>query len=273
MGFLNQKQVWAWTLVLFCGLFMGAFRVYGKPNLLFEGFYKISSKNNHIGYYIQRYSLDAAQKMFVSTYFLHTVEKGKSLSESLKAYSTQGLKPIKYQYTLLQGQKSKTIDAFVQKQKTGRSVLSMEVSESGRKKPRVMIKPMKEEAFFSTFAIYLLLKNPVGIKVGENFPFFAIAEELGASFPGSVFVQGEERFKNFPVYKIIYKFHNTQFVNLVNQKGESLLTISPVASIKAELVKNPKEAIGDYSFNQKSLNLLFGDIPKGVKNLLHGSPP
>ena len=76
---------------------------------------------------------------------------------------------------------------------------------------------------------------------------------------------------NVDVFKVLYTFKRTQFVNFIDAKGESLVSVSPAFDISAELVKNPTEATKGMSFNQKSIALLFGNTPAGNINRLAGT--
>lgn len=259
-----MKPILHWSLVLL--LLSSSSLAFAKNKVLFEGFYKLSLQGNHVGYYIQRYEIDPKKKQFISTYFLRTNAQGGNISESLKALSTEKLNPISYQYTSLQGSASKTIDAHANKNKRGKDVLQVKITDNG--KLRVSEHPVKEGTFFSTFLIYLLLQGKKGIQPGVKYSFKAIAEEDGKTFPGDVFIEKEEAYKGMNSFKVLYTFKNSQFVNFINSKGESLLSVSPALGLNAELVNDPQEAIQGQVFNQKSLSLLFGNVPTGkVHNL------
>ncbi len=243
-----------------------------KPTLannkkLFEGYYKITKESQHVGYYIQRYELDTVKKQFISTYFLRTNQLGGNISESLKAYSTETLLPLKYQYTSLQGSSSKTIDANVRKDKRGHDVLQVKVNEDG--KLRVFEQKMEKGTFLSTFLIYLLLQGEKGIKPGIKYEFKAIAEEDGKPYSGDVFIDSEQKALGLDAFKILYTFKKTQFVNFINAAGEALITVSPALQLSAELVADTKIATKDMIFNEKSLSLLFGNIPEGKTHQLN----
>ncbi len=255
-----MKQIVAWSFVLMfvCSPQSGE----AKTKVLFEAYYKIKSLNDHVGYYIQRYELDTKKKQFISTYFLKTNEAGGNISESLKAYSTDKLSPISYQYTSLQGKTAKTIDANVRKNKRDESILQVKVNENG--KLRVYEKKMTKGTFFSTFLIYLLLQGEKGIQPGVKYNFRAVAEEDGKAYPGEVYVDSETKKMGLDVFKVLYTFKRTQFVNFIDSQGESIISISPAMQIAAELVTTPAEATQGITFNEKSIRLLFGDIPTGT---------
>lgn len=253
-----------WSFVLL--LVFAAPNLSAKTKTLFEGYYKITSSGKHVGYYIQRYELEPKKKQFISTYFLRTNQEGGNISESLKAYSTDKLNPIKYQYTSLQGKFAKTIDANVRKDKRGNDVLQVKINENG--KLRVSEKRLKKGTFFSTFLIYLLLQGEKGITPGVKYNFQAVAEEDGKVFPGDVYIDSEQKKLGLDTYKILYTFKRTQFVNFINGQGESLISISPALALSADLVVNQSEATQGMPINTKNISLLFGQVPQGTRNAL-----
>ncbi len=259
---MKKQFIWPFVLLL---LWLPSSALSANKTL-FEGYYKILSGGQHVGYYIQRYELDPKLRQFVSTYFLRTNAQGGNISESLKAYSTDKLNPVKYQYTSLQGKVAKTIDANVRKNKRDESILQVKVNENG--KLRVYEKKLDEGTFFSTFLIYLLLQGEKGITPGAKYNFRAVAEEDGKAFPGEVYVDSETKKMNVDVFKVLYTFKRTQFVNFITSFGESIISVSPAMQIAAEMVTTPSEATNGMPYNEKSLSLLFGGIPKGEQHSL-----
>lgn len=259
-----MKEWSLWPLVL---LVMIAPRSGFTANkTLYEAYYKVLSGDQHVGYYIQRYELDPKMRQFISTYFLRTNAQGGNISESLKAYSTDKLNPVKYQYTSLQGAVAKTIDANVREGKKGDSILQVKVNENG--KLRVYETKIEPGTFLSTFLIYLLLQGEKGITPGAKYNFRSIAEEDGKAFPGEVYVESETKKLGVDVYKVLYTFKRTQFVNFITQFGESIISVSPALQIAAEMVTQPELATAGMPYNEKSLALLFGGIPKGDQHSL-----
>ncbi|MEM7647504.1 MAG: hypothetical protein AAF203_11380, partial [Pseudomonadota bacterium] len=84
-------------------------------------------------------------------------------------------------------------------------------------------------------------------------------------------VESETKKKGLDVFKVLYTFKRTQFVNFLDDKGESLVSVSPALGIGAELVANPEEATRGMTFNKKSIALLFGNVPEGKNNRLSQS--
>lgn len=255
-------RLWTLVLIVFSHSISSA-----QTKKLFEGYYKISSGPTHVGYFIQRYELDTKRKEFISTYFLRTSEAHGNNTESLKAYATEKLTPIKYQYTSLQGAQSKTIDANLRKNKKDEELLQVRINENG--KPRVFEQKIQRGTFLSTFLIYLLLQGEKGVQTGVKYQFTAIAEEDGKPYPGDVYIASEEKIAGQNTYKILYNFKRAQFVNFINDKGDALRTVSPALDLTAELVPTKELAIQNMNFNEKSLALLFGNVPDGKTHRLN----
>lgn len=257
-----NRLLWPFVLLIF----FSPVNLLASNKTLFEAYYKILSGNAHVGYYIQRYELDPKKKQFISTYFLRTNAAGGNISESLKAYSTDKLNPVSYQYTSLQGNIAKSIDANMREGKKKEPILQVKVNENG--KLRVYEKRLAKGTFFSTFLIYLLLQGDKGITPGVKYNFRAIAEEDGQVFPGEVYIDSQTKSKGVDSYKVLYTFKRTQFVNFIDDEGESLISVSPALNIAAEMVATPQEALAGMQLNQKTVKLLFGGIPAGQINKL-----
>ena len=254
-----MKNIFLWSFVL-C-LFLSPQLSWAKTKILFEGYYKVLLQAQHVGYYIQRYEIDAKKKQFISTHFLRTNKKGGDIRESLKAVATDTLKPISYQYTSLQGKKATTIDG-----QAGQGKLILKITENGRL--RVTERKIKPDVFFSTFLIYLVLQGKKGVQPGVKYDFKAIAEEDGKVYPGNIFIEKEEKYKGDTTFKSLYTFKKSQFVNFINAKGESLKSFNPALALGAELTQSPQEATQGHIVNQNNLKLLFGNLPTGSINEL-----
>ncbi len=238
-----------------------------SAEILFEGYYKLTLGPEHIGYIIQRYELDSPSKTFISTNFVLTKTADTSSTESLSAKANTKLEPLSYQYTRLEGTKSKAIDAIVKKNK-----LILKIVENGKAQAREV--GLTDKTFFSTFLPHLMLKNPKGISVGNKFTYEAIAEEDGAVEKGEVYVKEQIKERGLDTFRTLNTFRlNTpreeQFVNWVNFKGESIKTQVAALNLTAELVTDAKQAYGSLPFSESTIKLLFGNIPEGKINMLN----
>lgn len=259
---MTRKIAWAFVL----SVFFNVSPLWAANKVMFEGYFKIMSEGKHVGYYIQKYELDPINKQFISTYFLRTNDKGGNISESIKAYSSDKLNPIKYQYTSLQGATSKTIDANLRKNKKNEDVLQVKINENG--KLRVSEQKVENGVIFSTFLIYLALQGKEGLKPGIKYDYKAIAEEDGKEASGELFIETEEKKLGLNTFKILNTFKREQYVNFVTSEGESVHSVSPKYNVAAELVADPATATTGHTFNQKSISLLFGEVPKGITNAI-----
>lgn len=228
-------------------------------DILFEGYSKILSGGVHVGYTISRYEFDNKKKQFISTSLVKTNEAGGGITESLKAYATDDLKPISYSYTSLIGTQAKTIDAKFEKGK-----ILATVRDGG--KDEKIIKEIPKGSFLSMFLVYVMLKSPQGLKPDAKYDYQSIAEEEASIVKGVAAIKNQEDLNGFKVFKIINEFRSTQFISYVNEKGEILMVRAPVQGITTELVAQPSIATANMQVPTSLIKKLFGDVPTGQKN-------
>lgn len=237
------------------------FPLYSQAEILFEGYAKILSGEEAIGYVINRYEFDEKKKEFVSVYFVKTGKGASEVTESLRARANADLAPISYEYTALAGKETKTIDA---KFKAGN--MSAVVREGG--KTQRIEKKIPKGTFLSTFLVYLMLKSNEGLKAETNYEYQAIAEEDAAIHKGQALTGKEELYNGFKVYKILNTYKSSKFLSYVNARGEVLGTHSLGQGITTELVARPSDATTGQSYSAALLKTLFGNIPEGQKNVV-----
>ena len=229
--------------------------------ILFEGYSKILSGDQHIGYVVSRYEFDSKKKQFISTYLLKTGKGNGEVTESLHAVADSELAPISYEYTTLAGKDAKTIDARF---KAG--TLSA-VIKTGGKIQRIE-KKIPKGTFLSTFLVYLMLKSKDGLKSETNYEYQAIAEEDAAIYKGQALVGKEENHNGFKAFKILNTFKDSKFLSFVNERGEVLGTNAMGQNITTELVADPSDATTGQSFSSTILKTLFGNVPAGTTNVV-----
>lgn len=232
-----------------------------SADVLFEGYSKVLLSGTHVGYAVQRYEFDPKKKEFSTVYYLKTGATGGNLTESLKARATASLKPISYQYTVLVGDKPKTIDATFKN-----DTMTAIVRENGKQES--VQKKLPKGAFLASFLGYLMLQGKEGIKKGVKYGYQAIAEEDAVLYAGEAYISDEETVSGVNVFKILNTFKGSQFYSYVTHKGEAILTRSPVQQVETVLVATAAEATGGLSFNPGNLELLFGSVPKGTENVI-----
>lgn len=235
-----------------------------KADILFEGYSKIVSGDQHIGYIISRYEFDNKKKQFVSTYFLKTSGGGVEITESLKAYADADLAPVSYEYTTIVGKETKTIDA---KFKSGNMSA---VVKNGKTVNRIE-KKIPKGTFLSTFLVYVMLKSKEGLKSETNYEYQAIAEEEAAIHKGQALVGKQEMFNGFEVFKILNTFKDSKFLSYVNDRGEVLGTNAMGQGISTELVATPAEALAGQPTSATLLKAVFGGTPAGSTNIVSES--
>lgn len=237
------------------------FSIITKAEVLFDGYYKVTSYDKHIGFFISKYEFDQTKKQFKHTYYLRIAKAGMDLTESMKAISDLDFKPISYEYTQLEGKNAKLIDT---KFKAGRMTGSI---TAGGKKTKINA-ALPEGAFLSSSLYYVMLKSPSGLKPGISFSFKAVAEELGEVKTGkSTILDKKMVLGQAAAYKVKNEFANSSYENFITDKGEVISAQNPTG-ISTELVANIAEATEGVSVNNTVLSKLFGEVPKGASNKL-----
>lgn len=243
----------------FLGIAIACLGHIAKADILFEGYSKVLSGGVHIGYSIVRYEFDNKSKQFVATTFLKTNEFGGNLTESLKAYSTDDMKPVSYQYTTLIGKDIKTIDAKVS---NGKLIGTIKTGDKTEKISR----DLPKGSFLSSFLAYVMLRSPTGFKADTKYDFEAIAEEDGTLNKGVAMIKNQEDYNGFKAFKVLNEFKGSKYTSMVSDKGEVFSTKSPVQGISTELVAKPSEATAGLNLPTSTLKTLFGNIPTGQMN-------
>jgi len=234
---------------------------FASAQVLFEGYYKIQSENENIGYSIQRYeSLENGQK-FKATVFVKTNVSGGNLTESIVTLSDAGMNPVKMNYTAIIGNSTKIIDAEV---KNGNLVAEIRDGNKPLERKQLKIEP---GVFFSGILIYSILKTPKGLVPETQYNYKSIAEETFEIVNGKAIVQDYEDFQGkIRSLKVLNEFRNMKFYSWVTDRGEVLKTAAPSQGVVTFLVPNREEATKGHVVPEKSLRALFGNIPLGENN-------
>jgi hypothetical protein len=230
-------------------------------DVLFEGYSKILSGDQQIGYVVTRFEFDAKKKQFTSAYFTKTVSNGIDITESLKAYADSELTPISYEYTSVTGKETKTIDAKFKK-----DMMIATVNNGG--KIQKIDKKIPKGTFLSSFLVYLMLKSKEGLKSDTKYEYQAIAEEDGMITKGQALVGKEETFNGHKAFKILNTFKDMKFLSYVNDRGEALGTVALGQNISTELVASAAEATKGFSASPTLMKAIFGVVPEGKDNVI-----
>jgi hypothetical protein len=258
----------------FIALFLLLVTTQAKAEILFEGWSKVLSGGQHVGYVVQRYEVDPKTKVFTSTYFLKTNAFGNEVTEGVKALASENLSPISYQYTTKVGKKVKVIDAVfdsgtpAKKSKKIKTVtpaaggsVKMIATVTDDGKSQKIEKTLPKETFLSTFLAYLMLQNKEGLKVGNNYEYYAVAEEDADVYKGTAFIKETTKLNGVDVFRVLNTYKDIQFINFITSKGEAVFTKTPALHIQSELARSADEARKNIPLEEKSIRLLFGNIP------------
>lgn len=272
------------------------FSVSVSADVLYEGWHKVLSAGQHVGYFVVRYDLDKKTNKFNYTSFLRTNSVGNDVTEAIKAESlqvtkpTQWIVPQKYQYTSTQGKSVTQIDAAFSIEDASKPEKPSKKKKKGAKAepetPKAPSKPqlrmiatitkdgaatkydqvVPDNTFLSSYLTYIILQSKDGLKVGNNYKYAAIAEEDGKLYDGVAFVKEMTKEGGQDGYKIVNEFKDVRFISVVNTKGDPISTKSPLLSIATEVAATKEEAIGKLKASDDLIRTLFGDIPSaGVK--------
>lgn len=243
-----------------------------KKEILFEGYFKVLSGKQHIGYSISRYEFDSVSKNFYATIFVKVGALGGNFVESVKAISDNSLVPISYEYNTLvtKENNSNEIKKIEVKFQKGKMIGTLFEMNNQFKKGRTQKLDTKipKGTFLSYFLVYLMLKSQAGIQTESKYTYKAIAEETGKIVDGEAKVLKLEDYNGFKAYKIENEFNGLKFFSYVTDKGDVLGLNNPAQSIQTELVAKPNDAVGSFAVPATNLKSLFGDVPVGTKNIV-----
>lgn len=231
--------------------------------ILFEGYYKIQARTDHVGYSIQRYESLESGKKLRATVFIKTNAQAGNVTESIVTESDAQMRPLKMAYTGIFGQQTKTIDATIQN-----GDLIAEIRDGSKtEKKKVRLEP---GIFFSGILIYSILKSPHGLVPETQYNYKSIAEESLEIVGGKAIVKSYEDFRGkIKSLKVLNEFKNLKFYSWVTERGEVLETIAPYQGVVTYLVPNREEALKGQVVPEKTLKTLFGDIPNGYENMAY----
>lgn len=222
--------------------------------VLYEGWNKITSGGQHVGFVVLRVEFDEKKKQFISTSYTQTSSLGGELKESLVAVSNDKIDPISYQYTSQVGTTLKTIDATFSK-----DMMTAKVTEG--EKTETIKNTLPKGTFLSQFLPIVILQNPKGLKVGANYKYTAVAEEQAKHHSGEAYVSAMEKTKGMDAYKILNTYIGTRYISFLTPRGVPILTRSPTQSLEVEMTNNREEATKGFQVNQKTLSTLFTNVP------------
>jgi hypothetical protein len=244
-----SKIILALILISFS---LTAFAEKKGPNILFEGWFQVLLGPKKIGYFVERYQFEDNKFKYVS--FLKTNADGNSISESLEAISDAAIGPLSSTYVTTVGKEPKIVKTTIKKD------LMTVVTTLGDSKPVQESKKIKKNTFFSSFLMYIILKND-GLKVGNKFDYYGIAEEEGKAYLGTINVKGKEPVRGKKAFRLTNLFKGSNFIIWVTDHGEPLLVRQPENNVDVRFAETQKEATADMEVNTKNLTLLFGKIP------------
>ncbi len=254
-----------WIVVAFLFSFASIQTRAQSETILFEGYSKVISSTEHIGYIVARYSFDTKSKEFRVITFMKINSNGTTATETTRAVAKDNFAPVSYDYNFVSGKTTKSIQGRFRGNQFSAAIL-----ENGKKK--TVETKLKEGTFLSSFLVYMMLKSKTGIQTGVPFKYKAIAEEDAKVYEdGDAKVGAIEKRNGFNVFKIANTFKGSTFDSYVTDRGEVFLLESLSQGLKVELVAKPNDATADFGLTVPILKELFGEVPVGTKNTLSQS--
>ncbi len=246
-----------------------SFSSIAKGKVLFEGYYKITLGQQHIGYVIQRYEFLKKEQQYQSIYFVKTSMSNTQTTESLNALATKDFRPVSYQYTYRETSPNKETNVKLIDAKFKNLKMKAILTEGELKKGKKLVKKgldlkIKKDSILSTFLIHKILAT--GLKSKTNYPYNAIAEEEGNLYSGSAKTVGVQKINGKDVFKISNDFKTDHFNNLMDSFGHVYSFETPKIKLKGQLVKKPAMATNGIGLDKQSVQALFNNIPSGTKN-------
>lgn len=240
-----------------------------NASVVFEGYYKVSQFNNHVGFIIIKHELEPKTNNYIIQTYLRLAKKNFDMTETLKTISDSNMKPVKYSYTALDKKRSKTIEGSMNiDAKTKKEVLSVLAVEDGNK--LAVSVPYEKGVFFSSALYPMMLRGEKGLKTGLDFEFSALAEEAAQVHTGTTKIAKSRVTKDtLQLLKAENNFAGSSYEVLLTDQGEIVSTNDKKTGIKTELVRNKEEAIQDIKVNNKTIEQIFGSLPEGKTNFLN----
>ncbi len=227
--------------------------------ILFEGFYRIERKKQHVGYVMQRMSTDAKARTKTLTTYMRVVQDGQELFESTKSVARLGTgAPVSSSYTTNTLGNPVTIVTQYNGAKGKASFYS------GNKRTLERAETLKPVAHASSFIFYLADLSKM--TAGKNYEYNALTEERGRIGVGILNFVTAKNAEGIKVVHLVDDFLGQPSENFVSESGEPLGSRSPFEDVIVYWVPNKKEAMGDMQFPTSEMTSLFGDLPEGKKN-------
>lgn len=223
---------------------------------LFEGWFEIYGGSKKLGFVVQRYEF--VDNKFKLVQYLKTTED----EEILKAESGADFAPTKYTYTLTGPTTKKFTEASFKN-----NIMNIKTVENG--KTTKQTKKIQKGTFLATFLTYLIMSDQKngGLKTGNIFNYYAIAEEDGNIENGNARVEKTETVKNRQAFKIKNGFKCQDFKNnckdkwfsFITHKGETLLTRIPDKNIDVRFAESMNQAVLGVEHKLDDIKIVFAN--------------
>lgn len=236
----------------------------GQAEVLFEGYYRIENKGQHIGYLIQRHSIDKKGNRSVTAYIRMRDEAGTPDSEVFESYQSVAKagsgSPVWSRFESTRtGERDLLKTEF---DKKGFAQIT-EIQETGGKS-----ESRKDISVGAPFLSGMLLLVTDFAKLQENkiYQYDTYVEERGHVSEGHVFYAGKKSVSGITIAHIADNLMGQTVELFATPAGESLGSRSWNGEGVTYWVAKREDAIGSFKFPTAELTQTFGDLPEGKKN-------
>lgn len=231
---------------------------------LFEGYYRIEKKGQHIGYLVQRVANDKSGNKVVTAYIRMRDEAGSPDSEVFESYQSVAKSgsatPISSRFESTRtGERDLLKTVF---DKKGYAQIT-EIQQTGGKS-----ETRKDISVGAPFLSGMLLLVSDFAKLQENkiYQYDAYIEERGHVSEGHVFYAGKKSVSGVTINHIADNLMGQTVEVFTTPNGESLGSRSWNGEGVTYWVAKREDAIGSFQFPTAELTQTFGDLPEGKKN-------
>lgn len=227
---------------------------------LFEGYYRIEKKGQHVGYLVQRLSDDAKSgtKILVGYQRVKRGEREFYQEYRLEARAGSG-QPVRCEHRSTDGAAPMDIATTFSKGGSPRSVW-----KDGVTKKVVKIETSPLAPMISGFLFYVA--DVPALKANVNYRYFAFTEERGRTDAGTVRLVDTKMAESKRVYQIVDDYMGEPVENFVNARGVPLGSRLAAEDYVAYWVPDRQAAVGLLEFPKTQIEQLFGKEPEGALN-------
>lgn len=232
--------------------------------ILFEGYYRIEKKGQHVGYLVQRLASDSKGQRIMSAYVRMKDEGGAPDAEVYDSIKTIALlgsaKPV---LSVYESNRSGSKDIIRTEFSAGNIPKVTFITKAG-KKSSVRRDTAQKASLLSSFVFFVT--DFKKLETQKPYEYEAYIEDRGRTGVGTLVYAADKSVSGQKVYHVVDDFMGQMMESFVAETGESLGARSLNGETVTYWVAEREEAVGAFKFPTDELTTLFGDLPEGKKN-------